>query len=146
MNVTLSGGAALAAGVGVRLPPLSLLQARSRVAASNGRRAARSRRAYGRCNLDLLLDAARRLMPEEDAPFGQGEDDVQRYAGEGEDADGGEQRGRGEGGVRHEDDQPQAAVARAPLGDDGANQGEGGGDLEGGEQVREGAGRGPRPA
>src|SRR3990170_4638427 len=134
MNVTLSGGAALAAGVGVRLPPLSLSQAA-------GRGAARSRRAYGRCNLDLLLDGARRLMPEEDAPFGHGEDDVQRYAGEGEDADGGEQRGRVKVGVRDEDDQPQAAVAREPLGDNGADQGQRVGDLEGGEQVGEGAGR-----
>src|SRR3972149_181592 len=116
MNVTLSGGVGLPAGEGVRLPPLSLLQATSRAARSSGRRAARSGRAVGRSNLDLLLDAARRLMPEEDAPFGHGEDDVQRYAGEGEDADGGEQRGCVEVGVRHEDDQPQAAVAREPPG------------------------------
>src|SRR3989304_3277753 len=120
ITVAAPGGPRRAAGGGVRLPPLSLSQATSRAAASNGRRAARSRRAYGRCNVDLLLDGARRLMPEEDAPFGQGEDAVQRYAGEGEDADGGEQRGRVKVGVGHEEDQPQAAVARAPLGDDGA--------------------------
>src|SRR3990172_3194764 len=107
MNVTLSGGPGLAAGEDFSLPPLSL-QAASRAAASNGRRAARSKRAYGRCNLDLLLDGACRLVPEEDAPFGQREDDVQRHAGEGEDADGREQRGRVGARVRPEDDQPQA--------------------------------------
>src|SRR3970040_2094857 len=108
MKVTLSGGPGVVGGGGASPPP-PLVQGASRAATRSGRRAARSRRALGRSNLGLLSDGERRLMPEEDAPFGHGEDDVQRHAGEGEDADGGEQRRRVEVGVSHEDEQTPRA-------------------------------------
>src|SRR3970040_2183511 len=104
MNVTLFRGPGLAGGGGSPPPPVFHAGGRG-----GGRGAARSRRALGRSNLGLLSDGERRLMPEEDAPFGHGEDDVQRHAREREDADGGEQRRRVEVGVSHEDEQTPRA-------------------------------------
>src|SRR3990172_738754 len=103
MNVTRSGGP------GSRPPPS---QAASSAATSSGSRAARSRRRLMRVTRVLLSDGADGLVPEQESSFGQREEHVEGDAGEGEDADGGEQGGRVEVVVRHEDDQPQAAVAR----------------------------------